>query len=156
MSNIVMTRRRPTGYSQAASDRVCEAIATSRLGLKKMTEADGTLPREGTINQWRKLYPDFSDAYDAARERQAEMLLDDCVEIADDRDKDMVPRAAKDGAWEFISNPTNVARAKLQIDTRFKMAGRLAPRKYGKVIVVEAKRKGRPFVRPANLDDLIC
>lgn len=124
--------------------------------FEKLTESDGTLPREGTIYQWIKLHPEFKAAFEAAREQMADMLIGECVQIADDRDKDVLARATKDGGWEMVGNPTNVARAKLMIDTRLTIAGRLASRKYGKVVAVEAKRKGRPFVRPENLDDLIC
>lgn len=156
MSNIVTMRRRPTGYSQAAADRVCDAVAGSSLGLKKLTEMDGTLPREGTIYQWKKLHPEFKAAFEAARERMADMLVGECVQIADDRDKDVLERATRDGGWELVGNPTNVARAKLMIDTRLAVAGRLAPRAASKAVAAKPVNQGAPFVLPDDLSDLIC
>ena len=171
MPKVPSVRKRRAGYTQAAADLVCDAIATSPCGLRRMIAGDPTLPRERTIYLWLDLNPAFREAYERARQRQADLLMGECVEIADNSEKDVLERTTRDGQYELVANPTNVARSKLRIDTRLTVAARLAPRKYGKVIPLPPEELPEAF-RPHNgkmpppggwkpfmyksLDDLIC
>jgi hypothetical protein len=71
--------------------------------------------------------PSFSERYTRARESQAHVLFDQCLAIADDTSKDLIITEGGD----VTANPSAVARAKLQIETRFRMAGKLSPKVYG-------------------------
>lgn len=82
-------------------------------------------------------YPDyeqfgeFCNKYARARELQLDMLLDECLPIADDGRNDWKFRKSKTG--EIVAVPDNemVNRSRLRVDTRFRMAEKLNPRKYG-------------------------
>jgi hypothetical protein len=60
----------------------------------------------------------------------AHALFDESLAIADDTSLDMIP----DSEGNLTANPTAVARAKLRIDTRFRIAGKISPRVYGERI----------------------
>jgi len=60
--------------------------------------------------------------YARAREEQADKLFDECLEIADQYDQ---------SAEKTEGGTDHIARAKLRIDTRKWMAGKLRPRVYG-------------------------
>ena len=158
MSEVITRRRRRTSYSEALADRVCEAIATSSCGLKKVIEADPTLPSESSVYQWLKVHGEFRQAYQMARERQADMLLAECIAIADDCSGDLVQRTGKDGAVEYVGNPTAVARSKVRIDTRLKVVALLAPRKYGAKpdTSIDWLDQLTGLGKTWELDDLIC
>ena len=133
-------RRKRTSYSEDVAKRVCEAIAQSSCGVKKMVTADLSLPSEASIYQWLHDYPEFRRAYELARERQAEMLVLECLEIADDSREDVRPRLRSDANFDYIDSPVSVARCKLRIETRLRVAAMLAPKKYGQVVEVVVEK----------------
>lgn len=112
-----MARRpphRPTFYSAGLVRRICERIAAGESLSAVCRDAD--MPAKSTVLRW--LLDDrrgaFRRQYALAREVQADVLADELVEIADGpRDKD------------------EAALAKLRIDTRKWVAGKLRPKKYG-------------------------
>lgn len=85
------------------------------------------MPHISTIWNWCRENPDFFANYMRARENMAHALFDQSLAIADDTSRDMIVDA--DGV--MTANPTAVARAKLQIDTRFRIAGKISPKVYG-------------------------
>jgi hypothetical protein len=60
------------------------------------------------------------------------LLFDECLEIADDvsRDTKYVGGRGDSEAAE-VANVEWISRSKLRVDTRLRMAGKLAPKKYG-------------------------
>ena len=65
-------------------------------------------------------YQDFCDKYARARERQADFMAAQTVDIADDTSKD-----------NSFAGSVAVARSRLRIDARKWLASKLAPKKYG-------------------------
>ena len=124
-------RRKLTSYGEDVARRVCEAIAHSSCGLKKLVTADLSLPSEAAIYQWLHDYPEFRQAYERARERQAELLVLECLEIPDDSREDVRPRVRSDQNFDYLDSPVAVARGKLRIETRLRVGALLAHRKYG-------------------------
>jgi hypothetical protein len=53
----------------------------------------------------------------------ADVLFDQCLAIADDAAGDVIQNAQ---TGETIVNHANIARAKLRIETRFRMAGKIS------------------------------
>jgi hypothetical protein len=65
--------------------------------------------------------PSFADNYSRARENMGAVLLDSALCIADDDSKDLLVNAE---TGEAIVNNAAIARAKLRIETRMRMAGK--------------------------------
>jgi hypothetical protein len=84
------------------------------------TESGVKLPAAGTF--WRWVLEDDTNELDdklvRARERGIEALVDETIDIADEREKDAL-------------QPDLVQRSRLRIETRLKLAAMLKPKKYG-------------------------
>jgi len=100
------------------------------------------MPSRAAVQKWLargslepEKHPDlarFVDQYAHAREAQAELIMDDMLEIADDSRNDY--EMVEDGDGNFVPkfNPDNIRRAKLRIDARKWMLARMYPKKYGR------------------------
>lgn len=95
---------------------------------------DDWLPAWSTLNKRLASDPEFSARYARAREEQADTIFDECLAIADMADGDIIP--GRDGEADRVNNEA-IARAKLRIDTRKWMAGKLRPKVYGDKITNE-------------------
>ena len=84
------------------------------------------MPHISTIYDWIGKEPSFAEHYGRAREHAAHTLFDQMLDIADDSSRDLL----EDGS----ANNAAIARARLQIETRARVAGKLAPRVYGERI----------------------
>jgi|SRR6185437_15150623 len=103
---------RPSSYSEEIADRICEWLADGK-SLKAFCDETGN-PSQSMVYRWVAANAAFREKYARAREDQAETLADEIVAIADE---------ATD------SDTAQVARIK--IDARKWVAGKLAPKKYG-------------------------
>lgn len=121
-------------FSQELFDTICDRLAEGE-SLRKITR-DEDMPSQVTVFRW--LDAEGNDAlrkqYARAREAQADALFDDCLDIADKFDgKEML-------------EPEHINRAKLRIDTRKWMAGKLRPKKYGeKLDLNHGTQEGDPL-----------
>ena len=111
---------RPSLYTEALASEICERMGQGE-SLASICES-GHMPAISTIFYWLQKQPTFSDAYAHARDNMAHAIFDECLAIADE--------ATGDIDKEGNPNNTNVQRAKLRIDTRFRMAGKLNPKVY--------------------------
>jgi hypothetical protein len=111
---------RPSLYSEALASEICERMGQGE-SLASICESDH-MPAIATIFYWLGKQPTFSESYARARDCMAHAIFDECLMIADAAKGDM----AEDGT----PNNVNVQRAKLRIDTRFRMAGKLNPKVY--------------------------
>jgi hypothetical protein len=93
--------------------------------VNKICQRPG-MPSADTVYRWLQTRKDFSDNYARARERRADLLADECIEIADDNTRDMV---LIDG--EVRVDHEHVQRSRHRVDARKWYAGKLAPKKYG-------------------------
>lgn len=129
---------RPTIYSEELADLICERIATHDIGLTRLCAMYDDMPTKETINQWRWKYDSFSDRYVKAKQLQAEVSAEACLEIADDATNDFMEALGEGGQPEgYKLNGEHVARSRLRIDTRKWLAAKLAPKIYGERQVVE-------------------
>ncbi len=121
-----MAGGQPTLYTKELGERICNLIAESTLGTKKLCEANDWMPCYATIKNWLKTHEEFLAMYTRAKDDQADILVEEMLEIADDKTEDKI-------ATEFgeSGNSVAVARARLQIDTRKFIASKLKPKKYG-------------------------
>jgi len=103
-----------------------------------------------SVFKWLQKYPEFVKQYTQARESQADAMVDDILEIADDGTNDWMERRNKEGAiigWEL--NAEHVNRSRLRVDARKWIASKLLPKKYGEK--VETTHKGDPTA-PVSLE----
>ena len=116
-------------FSQEVFDTLCERLADGK-SLRKICE-DHDMPSTTAVMKW--LAKEGNDhlvaQYARARDMQADTLFDDCLAIADQYES----KAEKsEGGTDHIN------RAKLRIDTRKWMAGKLRPKRYGDKLDVDA------------------
>ena len=125
-----MTAGRPSAYSPEIAEKIIERLIGGE-SLRQILKVEG-MPGKSTVMRWLSTYPEFRDHYARARELQADALLDEILEIADDSSGDITWIKRADGPPIRRVNYENIRRARLQINARFWMVARLAPKKYGR------------------------
>lgn len=126
----------PMPYDEAKADIILERLVSGE-SLRKICK-DENLPSIVTVFKWLAANDAFAKQYARAREEQADTLFDESLDIADETKEDYVKRLHFEGATpEWVVNGEAIARAKLRIDTRKWMAGKLRPKKYGDQIAVD-------------------
>lgn len=118
---------RPTIYTEELAKRICNVVATHSYGLNKLTSMFPWMPTKETINEWRWSNESFSSQYTKAKIAQAELMAEDCVDIADDTSQDVTYN--KNG--DEVCNTEFVNRSRLRVDTRKWLAAKLLPKIYG-------------------------
>lgn len=83
---------------------------------------DDWLPGWTTFNKRLASDAEFAARYARARELQADKLFEECLEIADQYERE---------AEKLEGGTDHINRARLRIDTRKWMAGKLRPKVYG-------------------------
>lgn len=129
---------RPTKYSKDMAKLVCERVASSTLGLGRLCAMHDDLPDKTTINLWRSVHPEFSIQYAEAKMKQADLLAEECLEIADDGTNDFMESLGEDAAaipYKIMGEVVN--RSRLRIDTRKWLAAKLLPKQYGEQRKIE-------------------
>lgn len=125
-----MTKRgRPTTYTPELVKEICDTIASSSKGTKKLCNENSHWPSQDSLFAWLKAFPEFSEQYAQAKRIQVEVLVDEILEITDDSSQD----SFINDEGKRVPNKASIERARLKIDTRKWIACKLAPRVYGKV-----------------------
>ena len=116
--------RPPMDFNPELGAEICHRLANGQA----LTEICNLphMPDNTTVYKWMDRTPSFARDYIRARENQAHTLFDECLAIADDVSGDVIDNP--DGTQTV--NTVAVTRAKLRIDTRLRMAGKLAPKVY--------------------------
>lgn len=83
------------------------------------------MPPPSLIFHWIAKEPLFAESYRHARDTMADVLFDQCLAIADDSAGDVLTNTQ---TGEITVNHANIARAKLRIETRFRIAGKISPK----------------------------
>ena len=104
---------RPSKFTTEIADRICEKVAACEA-VHQFAGKDG-IPSEATIYRWLADNAEFCANYTRARERQADRMVAECREIAD----------------EPVDKMGAVERARLRVMVRQWGAERMAPKKYG-------------------------
>lgn len=113
--------RPPYAWTQDKEDELLNRIANGQ-SLSSICEADN-MPSPASVFRRMEHDASFRDKYYRAREQQGALLFDECLRIADDDSADVIPGDAAQGI-ESVVNHAAIARAKLRIETRFRMAGK--------------------------------
>lgn len=89
-------------------------------------------------------------AYARAINSRQEFILEDCLNIADDRENDTI-KIFKDGKHIEIENKEWVSRSKLRVETRMKYLAMTNPRKYGSKLELSGDKENPVNVNVLNL-----
>lgn len=125
-----MPAGRPSDYTQELAAEICERIATTPRGLDFICAQEARFPAAGTVSRWLGEKPEFRESYLRARERQADLIFDECLEIMDTPQNGVETITKPDGTVETREGDM-LGHRKLRVDARLRMAGKLAPKKYG-------------------------
>lgn len=144
---------RPTLYCEELAALICERVATSTMGLARLCALHDDLPDKTTVNLWRYRHPEFSTQYAQAKLKQADLLAEEMLDIADDGTNDWMESFGEEGevAWKF--NGEHVQRSRLRIDTRKFLASKLLPKQYGQHS--EEEQKDKQSLIEAIIDKLV-
>jgi hypothetical protein len=105
----------PTTYTDAIGRKICELLM-SPLSLKGVCALGHPgIPDRRQVSRWLAQHDDFRKLYMEATYIRLDLIVDETPDIADDVEADAA----------------EISKAKLRIDARWKMAERMAPRKYG-------------------------
>jgi len=115
---------RQSTYRKEIGDEIVVRLASGQ-SLHSICKLDH-MPHISTIYDWIAKEPSFAEHYGRARESAAHTLFDQMIDIADDSSRDLL----EDGS----ANNAAIARARLQIETRARVAGKLHVRVYGERI----------------------
>lgn len=118
---------RPTIYNEHIVNRICELTATTSLGIRRLCALHPDLPNPDTIFAWRLKYKDFSERYAEAKRHQVDVLVEEILDIADDKSND----ETTNDEGKIICNTEYLNRSRLRIDTRKWLAAKLMPKIYG-------------------------
>jgi len=108
MSNVM---GRPTHYTNELADKICDAIASSTKGTKKICNENSEFPNQETMFKWLAKHDYFNQQYVRAKQKQVEPLVDSMLDI--------------------VEEDADVQRAKLKVDTYKWLACKLVPKLYG-------------------------
>ncbi len=99
-------------YSEDLADELCERLVTSKGGLNEVCKAKD-MPELRTVFRWIVRHPEFAIKYAAARDAQAQYLLDEIIPLADS------------------ATPQNAHAVRIMVDTRKWIVSKLLSTKYG-------------------------
>lgn len=134
-----MPAGRPCEYTQEVADKICERLADG-MSLRTICLAED-MPNRATVFRWLASFSAFSDQYAKARIAQAETLFDEMLDIAD------TPRTGQKTVSKAtgmeITEADMIEHRRLQVDTRKWVLGKLAPKKYGEKVDINANVTGK-------------
>jgi len=117
---------RPEIYSKEIANKICARIASSSKSLRTICKDEG-MPDVATVLRWLRDDKDgFCTQYTRAKEEQADFMIEEMIDIADDGTNDFID--TEKGKQE---NKEVVNRSRLRVDTRKWIASKLKPKKYG-------------------------
>lgn len=122
---------RPSKRTKAIEDEILIRLANAQ-SLASICRLEH-MPDAATVIRWTIEDPLFCIAYNRARASQADLLFDSALDISDDESKDLIVQ--EDG--NVTANPSAVARAKLRIETRMRMAGKISQKYADKPFIGE-------------------
>lgn len=114
---------RPTTYDFKLAKEICDATASSELGLFHLCEQNPHWPARSTIYLWLRTHKEFSEIYTKAKEDQTEVSVGYMQE--------MMNESHKYEDRETGQIRCDVPMMRLKMDAIKWQAAKLKPRKYG-------------------------
>jgi hypothetical protein len=140
---------RPSLYSPELAAEICTRLSRGEA-LRKMC-LDDHMPDESTVYDWlfSSKTGDFPKLYALARERQTEFWAEECIQIADETERDTITKTGRNGEEYESQNSEWINRSRLRVDTRKWLMSKLAPKKYGEKIQQEITGKDGESLIPS-------
>lgn len=126
---------RPSSYSEAIADEICDRIANGESLVRVC--ADQHMPSTSVVFKWLgdDARADFADRYARAREAQADFMAQEILHIANTPQVGVITTEKPTGTETKIADM--IEHRRLQVDARKWLASKLAPKKYGDKITQE-------------------
>lgn len=124
-----------TKFSQEIFDEICVRIAEGE-SLRKICK-DEKMPSLVAVWKWLNNSEELVKQYTRAREEQAETLVDEIIDISDEKKDDTF--LDKDG--NEVINHEAIARSRLRVDSRKWIASKLKPKRFGDYTKIQAEVK---------------
>lgn len=147
-----MTKRgRPPVHDDAIRDAILSRLAQGESLRSICRDKKAGMPDASTVHGWVLEEEDFAKRYTRARELQADMLVDEILEIADDNSRDIIEVENDDGTTYERVNHDHINRSRLRVDTRKWFASKVFPKRYGDKQEIEHTGKdGTPLIPVIN------
>lgn len=140
---------RPTIYTEELGREICSRIASGE-SLRRICR-DDDMPEARTVHYWLLDKKEFFQQYEQARLIQAQILVDELFDIADDGANDWMVRYEEEtGETVYKVNGEAVQRSRLRLDTRKWYASKIIPKIYGDKLNVEQNGAVEVVVRYAT------
>lgn len=120
---------RPTSYTDAIGDSICEKLAEG-VSLNRICKAED-MPHRATVHRWllsdNPQHDSFRDKYALARQMGYECMADDILDIADDGSNDWMESENPENPG-FRINGEALGRSRLRVDTRKWFMSKVLPK----------------------------
>jgi hypothetical protein len=142
----------PSKYKPEIFNAICDRISSSSDSLKKIClefDIDHL-----TFHRWLRERDDAEELrklYARAKEEQADFMMEEMLEIADDASRDTIIKVGKGGQEYEAENVEWVNRSKLRVEARKWLAGKLRPKKWGDKVDVDLTSGGDKIQICVNL-----
>jgi hypothetical protein len=123
----------PTLYNNDLANEICDAIADTFKSIKTLCKENPKWPKPRTIRTWIRENKEFQHMYALAKDDQADLFVEEMLEIADDTSNDTLIKYSKDGEPYEVCNSEWINRSRLRVDTRKWVASKYKPKKYGDI-----------------------
>lgn len=107
-------------------NKVCKHIAEDKMSVRAVFRMK-EMPDRNQFYKWLEKSKKYRDQYARACEERADGIFEDILNIADQNGNDT--RFTADG--EEVTDYDVIQRAKLRVDSRKWMLGKMNPKKYG-------------------------
>jgi hypothetical protein len=121
----------PTKFTKEIADEIC-TLLISGDSLRTICKREG-MPAKNTVLSWLNKNEDFQTQYTCARAKQADAIFDEMLDIADESVNDYIDI----GDGKKVVNQEAIQRARLRIDTRKWVLGKMKPKKYGDKVDID-------------------
>lgn len=118
---------RPSLYTSRLGQEICDAIASNSHGISRLCRDNPKFPSKDTIFQWIMHHKEFADRYARAKMAQAELMIDEIIEISDNKVLD----STVNDKGDEVPDHEYMQRSRLRVDTRKWLASKLVPKVYG-------------------------
>lgn len=134
---------RTSTFSIEIGEMICEDIENCSKGLKTICEGNDKYPSARTFHRWLNESDDLRHRYARAKENQADFLIDEVIQIADNDSEDI--KIVGEDERE-VQNSEFIQRSKVRIETRFRLAGKLHAKKWGDRQEIDFNSDAQPII----------
>lgn len=127
--------RPPMPYTSEVGDEICSLISTTVKSTGKILKENEHLPSMVTVFRWLRENEDFRVMYTRAKEEQADLMVDQTLDIADTQQLGV--KIEESALGTKIMTADMIEHRKLRIDTRKWVAAKLRPKKYGDKLTLD-------------------